>query len=294
MATHDDELWSALRQFEQAINYHEEWSEGVTRTVICRLPHDARDLSDVAHRNCQFGQWFHDRLPQSLLEFPAIAAVGVEHERMHRQASRVLLAASDAGGVTAADYDGFYDALERMRLQLLSLKSEVEDHLYNHDPLTGAGTRVGMLGKLRELWELSKRQVQTCCIALVDVDRFKTVNDTYGHPVGDRALAGVVHFLRGHLRPYDKVFRYGGEEFLVALPDCDEATAMAVLERIRERMAAAPMAEESGVPILLTASVGITELVADVPVETSIDRADAALYEAKAAGRNRVRAWVAR
>jgi diguanylate cyclase len=181
-----------------------------------------------------------------------------------------------------------------MRLQLLTLKNEIEDALYNHDPLTGAGTRIGMLSRLRDLWELSKRQVQTCCIALMDLDHFKAVNDTRGHPVGDRVLAGVGRFLRRQLRPYDKVFRYGGEEFLIALPDCDAAAAVAVLERVREQLAAAPMAEDDGVPVTLTASFGVAELTADVPVEESLDRADAALYEAKAAGRNRTRAWTPR
>ncbi len=291
MSSRDDELWSALRNFEQAIRHHEEWAKAITRTVICRLARDQQDLSELAHRNCQFGQWYYHRLPPVLMEFPAMAAVAVEHERMHRLASRVLLAAANEETVTTGDHDSFFDALDRMRLQLLTLKNEIEDTLYNHDPLTGADTRIGMLTRLRELWELAKREIQTCCVAIMDLDNFKAINDTHGHVAGDQALSGAVHYLKEHLRPYDKVFRYGGEEFLIALPDCDEATALSVLERIREGMATVPMASNTDTPILLTASFGIADLAADVPIETSIERADAALYEAKIAGRNRTRVW---
>jgi diguanylate cyclase (GGDEF)-like protein len=125
----------------------------------------------------------------------------------------------------------------------------------------------------------------------MDLDHFKAVNDTYGHLAGDRALAAAVHYVMEHLRPYDRVFRYGGEEFLVAMQNTDLQTGHAVIDRLREGLAGVVLAHDGARPIVVTASFGITLLDPDVSVEESIDRADKAMYAAKTDGRNRTRVW---
>jgi len=164
--------------------------------------------------------------------------------------------------------------------------------LRNRDALTGAYGRAEMLPELLEWRELSKRHVQSCCIVFMDLDHLKEINDTYGHPVGDEVLAGAVRHLTRHLRPYDKVFRYGGDEFLISLPGADLATGQAVIKRVRESLASQPLVvAPGGVALHATASFGLALLDPEVSVEDSIERADQALLLAKTAGRNRAISW---
>ena len=123
-------------------------------------------------------------------------------------------------------------------------------------------------------------------LAVMDIDFFKKVNDTYGHPMGDRVIKSLALFLKQRLRKTDHIGRYGGEEFAVVLPDTDAATALKVLDDIRQRFAeisypAQPM------DLSCTFSCGIAELHDGVDSKALSKRADEALYEAKHSGRNR-------
>jgi diguanylate cyclase len=149
-----------------------------------------------------------------------------------------------------------------------------------------------LLPDLREWRELANRDIQSCCIAFMDVDHLKTLNDVHGHTVGDQVLARMIEHLAGHLRPYDKVYRYGGDEFVVSLPATDLAHAERLIERIRASLAQVPLVVAAdGSPIHATASFGIALLAPDISVEESIDRADRALLLAKTLGRNRAISW---
>ena len=128
---------------------------------------------------------------------------------------------------------------------------------------------------------------------MIDLDNFKAINDLYGHHAGDKVLAESVRYLIRHLRPYDKVFRYGGEEFLLCLPYTDFTPGLERVQELGEGIAALPIDIGTEKPIHISASFGLTQLDPDVPVEESIDRADKAMYAAKAAGRNCVRTWEA-
>lgn len=286
-----NETQAIVMQLDQAIHQHNEWYASLIRTLVCRLPYDRRDVATDAHRECRFGQWFYSREPGRLRRHAGFAAIEVEHERMHRMAAELLLASAAGKAIPVHDYNDFANTLERLHLELHTLKREHEDLLYNHDPLTGAYGRLGMLTRLREMQELVKRRVQACCIAMMDLDDFKTVNDRHGHVAGDQALAASAHYVMEHLRPYDNTFRYGGEEFLICLQNTDLTHGQALVERLREGLAALPIAVEGQEALHVTASFGVALLDPDVAVEQSIARADKALYAAKAAGRNCSRLW---
>jgi diguanylate cyclase (GGDEF)-like protein len=135
-------------------------------------------------------------------------------------------------------------------------------------------------------------------LALVDIDHFKMVNDTYGHLVGDKALRAVTDGLRSQLRSYDLAGRFGGEEFVVLLPQARETDALNVAERLRAHIAGLSIpvsdTDESGPCVKLTISVGVAALD-DVTRELTdmVAAADAALYYAKEAGRNRTHVMTA-
>lgn len=285
------ELQATLQQLDQAIYNHEQWCKDLLRSIICRLPHDIRDIADDAHRQCRFGQWYYGSRPQALRDHPAFVAIEVEHCHLHQIGARLLLATDNEALRSPHDYDSFTNAADRLHLEIYSLKQELENLLNNRDTLTGAENRLSMLTRLREQRELVKRGVQECSIVIMDLDRFKAVNDTYGHPAGDQVLIAWVSYLKRHLRPYDRVYRYGGEEFLLTFPSTNLQTVQDILERLCKGLPAIPIGTGETKMIMVTASFGITMLDAGVSVEESINRADSALYAAKKAGRNRACIW---
>jgi diguanylate cyclase (GGDEF)-like protein len=149
------------------------------------------------------------------------------------------------------------------------------------DPLTGLLNRRMLENHARAL-RLQQRQFT---VAMGDLDLFKNLNDAHGHDTGDRALRAFSGVLRSTLREEDLAGRYGGEEFLILLPDCDPAAAHAVLERVRLDLG--PTILQGGLPAF-TVSFGVAADDPDVPLDEIVARADTALYQAKEAGRDRI------
>ncbi len=175
--------------------------------------------------------------------------------------------------------DQLIAAHEAMRLQA------------TRDFLTGVWNRPAILEILEQELARAQREGQCFSLVLADIDYFKRVNDTYGHLVGDGVLKEVAHRMVSVSRPYDMVGRYGGEEFIVVLPGCDEARGLKFAERLREHIAEVPVTYRDQ-SIALTVSVGLmasSPSHPDSPAEL-LHAADMALYQAKAKGRNRVEA----
>lgn len=285
-------LRRTLEQLEQAVRDHEHWLENVLRTIVCRLPCSPVDLAGDAHRHCRFGQWYYGRASTELRDQSLFVAMASEHETLHRIAARVFREAVGHGTLAPESFDELVGTGARLRLALDTLRHEIQGSLRDSDVLTGAYGRAQLLPELRERRELARRHVQHCCIAFMDVDHLKTINDTHGHAVGDLILTGAIEYVMQHLRPYDKIFRYGGDEFLLLLPGTGLADAEHLIERIRQGFGKVPfVVSADGRPIHATASFGLALLDPDLIVEESIDRADKAVLLAKVTGRNRACSW---
>jgi diguanylate cyclase (GGDEF)-like protein len=162
-----------------------------------------------------------------------------------------------------------YEAREQLRHQAM------------HDSLTGLWNRAAILDRLDGELTRAKRQGTSVAIVMADIDRFKEINDTHGHPTGDSVLRQVALRLSSGLRTYDSVGRYGGEEFLIVLPNCDSATA----GKLALRLCEACRENEHSV----TCSFGVVASQPDcLDSQRLIAIADAALYRAKGEGRDRV------
>ena len=284
------ELDSILVQIEQAIDNHDQWHRQLVRTLICKLQPDERDLAEDSHTQCRFGQWYYEHSNPSLRSHPTFAAMEHEHRQLHELVAKLLHVSAAGQPIDPLLYDQFANTLERMRLQLFSLKYEIQDELYNIDPMTGAYMRYGMLAALRDQQSLVSRGAGHCAVAMVDIDHFKLVNDRHGHNVGDRALTHLSALLIKNLRPYDKLYRYGGDEFVVMLPNTPVETALTIVERMRKLVEETPLPVD-GQPIGITVSIGVAMIDADKPVEAAIEQVDRAMYAAKQQGRNRVKLW---
>ncbi len=170
--------------------------------------------------------------------------------------------------------------------ELIRVREELRERA-THDSLTRLWNREAICGILQRELDRVKRADVPLGIIMADIDYFKRINDTYGHLAGDAVLREAAHCMRMVVRPYDGIGRYGGEEFLLVLPDCDEAGAVALAERVRESIEADAMVLAEGM-VPITFSLGVaTSKVAQEP-EALIGAADTALYRAKNNGRNRV------
>ena len=153
------------------------------------------------------------------------------------------------------------------------------------DSLTGLFVRRYFMAKFQEELHRAERYKKLLSVVMVDLDHFKKVNDTYGHTDGDRALNMVARFLQNNLRDIDIIGRYGGEEFVILLPEADKEEAYLVSERLRKQLAEL---KDEDLP-QMTISLGIASYPDDgANVELLIRKADTAMYEAKQAGRNKV------
>ncbi len=156
----------------------------------------------------------------------------------------------------------------------------------SRDGLTGALNREGLWPLLQHELDSVRRQQTPCCLAMIDIDWFKVINDDLGHLAGDRALRGLVDLMQRHLRAGDRLARFGGEEFVLLMPRTDERDAIEVVERLRHLVATHAWSEVAD-GMALTVSIGVAQAHPRDHAEALLARADTALYGAKASGRNR-------
>ncbi len=192
---------------------------------------------------------------------------------------------------------------QRSRDELNALKARVDEaeqevarlqteltetsEMVRHDQLTGALNRKGLEETLERELARSQRRQTPICVALLDVDNFKSLNDTYGHQTGDEALIHLAGVIRETMRPHDTLARYGGEEFLIILPDTPLADAVSAVTRLQRELTKRFFLHKNE-KLLITFSAGVTAFRADEPRNEAVARADAAMYQAKKAGKNRV------
>ena len=173
------------------------------------------------------------------------------------------------------------DALVRARL------FEQNERLASTDGLTGLHNHRTFQARLDEQLRVAQRYGKKLSVVICDVDRFKSVNDAHGHPVGDLVLRGVARVLAGEARSTDLVSRYGGEEFALVMPETDGEGARVIAERMRTRLEEATFPTEAG-PLRVTLSLGIATYPEDGAEKARlVEVADACLYHAKRSGRNR-------
>jgi len=172
--------------------------------------------------------------------------------------------------------------------QLLQAREALRDQA-SRDPLTDLWNHGTILAILRKEVARASRTHSPFAVAMADLDRFKAINDTYGHPAGDAVLREASRRLRGAMRTYDSLGRYGGDEFLAVVPGCDPAAAARFAESSRARIDRQAIETPEGlIPVTISLGVVALENLRHVKSETLVRVADAALYRAKTAGRNRV------
>lgn len=173
------------------------------------------------------------------------------------------------------------------RIQELERELEATSDLVRHDQLTGVLNRRGLEETFAKEAARATRHDTTLCVALIDIDNFKKLNDSMGHDAGDEALIHLASICRQTLRPQDTVARYGGEEFIILLPDTSLDDAVVALTRLQRELTK-KFFLHANEKVLITFSAGITQMLVTDNQTSVIKRADGAMYLAKQTGKNRV------
>ncbi|MCJ2084095.1 GGDEF domain-containing protein [Methylobacterium sp. J-090] len=213
-----------------------------------------------------------------------------EQRRLVRMSDRMQLDLQKANHCLAEqrrDLQALNEALSKEIEHRTRLEAELR-RLADTDSLTGALARRRFMEISAREWARHQEGTAPICVLMLDLDRFKLVNDSFGHAVGDAALVASVAACRANLRPRDIIGRTGGEEFAVLLPETGLGHALEVAERLRDAVASAPV-EAQGGTVTMSVSIGVSQARQGESLESAMQRADAALYTAKDDGRDRVR-----
>lgn len=281
-----EEVFASLTAFQQGLAGHFDWLHRWYQAVLNRQ--DGVKFPDPAACACPFDQWHKNAGDTPFADFPDFAQLAAEHDEVHDKAAQLSGRAQAGLTVTTSDYETLMMSVLSFGATAQSLEREVWKALATVDPLTGLSNRQSMRTHLMGERDRAIRQKLPLSLALADIDHFKKINDGFGHSQGDKVLRAVAAVLKATVRPYDVVYRYGGEEFLLCLPGTNAENGALVLERIRAAIAALDLTDDRGTPIPVTATFGIAEINADLSVDDAIELADRALYDGKLSGRNKV------
>lgn len=279
-----------LHDLDRAIAQHAQWLARFNRLLICGGATPAADIADDAHLRCALGQWLHGRGRDALGAEPGFAAIEAAHRGMHDIAAHLLRAHAGGQSIAEADYDAFVAVASRVRQLLRKLEQDLMERLGAVDKLTGVWNRQAVHLRLAEEIERVQRTRQPCAVCYADLDDFARVNERHGQRGGDTALRAVAGLFTRGLRGYDTIYRLGGEEFLLCLPNTGLDRAGALIERLRAELAATPIAVD-GHEVHVTASFGVVALEPIFLVEETLERVERAQLIAKAEGGDRVCVW---
>jgi diguanylate cyclase (GGDEF)-like protein len=281
-------LESLLAGIDQGIQDHLEWNQRLMRCALLRESPGGEVLLPDADRRCRLGMWLLREQDQlAAFDGDLIAQISAVHRTMH-DAVRSMCGRVLEGAAAAPDDLHRYEHSQTTMVSLLGhLRGRVTSATARIDPLTGLPLRHTLARDFAARREDTRRFGAVLHVAMVDIDRFKTINDTFGHLVGDAALRHLATVLRAALRTGDGIYRFGGEEFVVLLPstavDGGERAARRMLEAVR----AAPLCADSHV-VTLTVTIGLTLVGDQDSLDEAIERADQALLDGKKSGRDRI------
>jgi diguanylate cyclase len=282
------ELEEAVEELDAAIESQEQWYADLNRTLVCDLPPNLRDLSKHSHHLCPFGAWLDVYGNEQIRQLKDFAKIAADHKKLHILARNLLIRSMQNEQIEVKKYESLYRIEKRLIHRLHDFVEMLREKVSNIDSLTGVYNRKEMDTRLVQQQDLVNRNVYSVSIALMDIDNFKMLNDLYGHLVGDKVLQAIGAYLQQALRSYDNVFRFGGDEFLIVMPDTDLHQAHEILFRIHSSMSQLGVTDERLNNITVTTSFGISQMLPGHDINDAVRSADKAMLRAKSSGRNRL------
>lgn len=283
MMRNTKEIDTILIELNKSIDAHYKWLVTMFRCVVSLDVTQPDIMGENSHCVCRFGQWLNNQSRYNEDDCSYVSKINATHEKMHLLGKELLLAIVEKRS-HSWHFDSFQDALLAFTSSVMDYKIYLLNIRSNIDVLTGLPGR-RMLDESFER-QLLDAEPLNLYILLLDIDRFKYVNDTYGHLVGDVVLRALASNLLLWTR-YDEVaYRYGGEEFIIIIrTKTDEQACQAGLRLCR-------LIGQKKIPyadgeIAITVTAGITRVQQGETLDTALGRADRAMYQGKQTGRNR-------
>jgi diguanylate cyclase (GGDEF)-like protein len=271
----------------QAVDDHIVWLTDWHRAAFLDLAPRTEQAKKLGPPS-SFADWYKNALRSLPQDQPSIDRLAVQHDQLHTLAKLVLMKTPDGQPIACKDYESVIIKYEELMQGLRRLERAFAVAASGLDLLTGLRSRVGLREDLVREHSRYLRTGKPFCIAMMDIDHFKAINDAHGHDVGDHVLAAVADQVSRSIRPFDDAYRLGGEEFLLCLKEVDLAAGLVVLERLRAGLEQLSITTGKGVAVNITASFGLTVSTSETAVEELLHRADQALYRAKNQGRNTI------
>ncbi|MBV1927956.1 MAG: diguanylate cyclase, partial [Gammaproteobacteria bacterium] len=258
MASFSSAIDILVEQLDVAVEAHMDWTRRVLRCAVLRVSPGDDVLSPLAYDLCRFGCWFRENKAHfEALNEAATERIERTHKAMHG-AIRSICIDILANKPGQSDYlDTFEQAQSELIERLADFKTQLLATSGRQDPLTDLPLRYGLEDDFTEALKICDRNKMLLYVVMIDVDHFKAVNDNYGHPIGDVALRDLADTLKTMVRSNERLYRYGGEEFLLLMqadsPESMKTPAQRLLEAVRNMRVPIP----DGEPLALTVTLGL-------------------------------------
>lgn len=204
-----------IAEFDAAIEAHMDWTRRILRCAVLHTSPGEDVLAPTAHTLCRFGHWFmSNRAHFEAIDANSVRRVEAVHQAMHDAIQAICTDVMTGRPGQNADLIAFEQSQSELLTLLAKLKTLTLSSAVRHDPLTGLPLRYGIENDFTLCQKDAKRNRTLLYVVMIDIDHFKRVNDSFGHPVGDMALRQTANTLKKFLRSNDPLYRFGGEEFL--------------------------------------------------------------------------------
>lgn len=264
------------------------WTRRLLRCAMLRTPPGEDILSPVAHTLCHFWTWFNSKRDQlDALDAQAAERIEAVHEAMHDSIRELCTSLLAGQPWQASDLALFEQSQSELLALLAQFKTLVLSRVMMNDPLTGLPLRYGIESEFSKFQKNARRTHSLLFIVMIDVDHFKAINDSYGHPTGDLVLRHLADTLKRALRGNEPLYRFGGEEFLLLMQCHAAGEAEQTAQRLVETIRATPFPIAEGQSLTLTITVGLAQVGEQEGLPSAIKRSDLAMYEGKKSGRDR-------
>jgi diguanylate cyclase len=271
----------------RAVDDYIDWLLAWSRIAFLDLAPREQQAETVA-APASFFAWLGADIPLQAQDQPALEQLENFQDQLHTLARLVVMKTGDGQPIAPANYESVIVKYQQLMQNLRRFECAFATAASGLDPLTGLRSRIGLNEDLQREYSRFQRTGKHFSIAIMDVDFFKKINDTYGHDAGDHVLAAVADHVSRGLRGFDDAYRFGGEEFLLFLKEADADITLRVLERLRSHLEKTAVRTEEGQDLFVTASFGFVVSAENLRPEEMLKRADHALYTAKNEGRNKI------
>lgn len=264
------------------------WTRRIVRCAVLRTAPGDDVLDPLAHTLCRFGGWFTANRQQfEALDPAATQRLETVHETMHDAIRSICTCIMSGQSGQSGDLDTFEASQAELISLLANFKTLILSRAVRSDPLTGLPLRYGIENDFGLYQKEARRNRALLYVVMIDIDHFKRINDTYGHPVGDQVLRHLVDTMKLTLRSNEPLYRYGGEEFLWLLMCKSAEEAKQSARRVLAKVGTTPVPVSEDETCRMTITLGLAQVGDAEDLSSAVRRADLALYEGKRLGRNR-------